>query len=124
MMIFFLHQGNVKQYADFKTFGLIGDNPNRLKVNWLLTMIGGGLNQLRRVSDRITGSDCGFVFVLSFDSKEWKNVSACFRTSSTSCNVTSSIVESEYGCVMLRVRAERHGLKSQPVQACSRQGKK
>ncbi|KAG7239126.1 hypothetical protein INR49_030006 [Caranx melampygus] len=58
----------------------------------------------------------------SFDSTEWKNVSACFRMSSTSCNMTSSVPKSEHGCVMLRVRAERHGLKSKPVQACSRQG--
>lgn len=57
----------------------------------------------------------------SIDTK-WRNVSSCVRTSSTSCNVTSSATESEHGCVMLRVRAERHGLKSRAAQACSRKG--
>ncbi|GAA6219753.1 uncharacterized protein LOC108897140 isoform X2 [Lates japonicus] len=58
----------------------------------------------------------------SFDTSVWKDVQACVQTFSTSCNVTSTKAESEHGCVMLRVRAERQGLTSKPVKACSRHG--
>lgn len=59
---------------------------------------------------------------LSFDSNVWKDVPDCIRTSFNSCNVTFTKDESESGCVMLRVQAERHGLTSKPVKACSRNG--
>ncbi|XP_018552104.1 interferon gamma receptor 2 isoform X1 [Lates calcarifer] len=58
----------------------------------------------------------------SFDTSVWKDVQACVQTFSTSCNVTSTKAESEHGCVMLRVLAERQGLTSKPVKACSRHG--
>ncbi|XP_019955328.1 interferon gamma receptor 2 isoform X1 [Paralichthys olivaceus] len=54
--------------------------------------------------------------------KVWKDVPVCKQTSFNSCNVTLIRDESEFGCVMLRVRAERHGLTSKSVNACSRNG--
>ncbi|NP_001348087.1 interferon gamma receptor 2 precursor [Cynoglossus semilaevis] len=57
---------------------------------------------------------------LSFDHTVWKDVASCVQTSFTSCNVAFTKADSEHGCVNLRVQAERSGLKSQPVQACSR----
>ncbi|XP_062258587.1 interferon gamma receptor 2 isoform X1 [Platichthys flesus] len=59
---------------------------------------------------------------LSFDNIVWKDVPACTQTSFHSCNVTITRDESEHGCVMLRVQAERNRLTSEPVQACSRYG--
>ncbi|XP_035459933.1 interferon gamma receptor 2 isoform X1 [Scophthalmus maximus] len=58
----------------------------------------------------------------SFDNRVWKDVPACVQTSFNSCNVAFTKTESEYGCVMLRVQAERRGLTSRPVKACSRYG--
>ncbi|XP_034429299.1 interferon gamma receptor 2 isoform X1 [Hippoglossus hippoglossus] len=58
----------------------------------------------------------------SFGSIVWKDVRACNHTSLHSCNVTLTRDESKHGCVMLRVQAERHGLTSKPVKACSRYG--
>ncbi|XP_029385667.1 interferon gamma receptor 2 isoform X2 [Echeneis naucrates] len=58
----------------------------------------------------------------SFDPGKWKGVPTCIREAITSCNVAVSKAESVNGCVMLRVRAERDGLSSIPVQACSRHG--
>ncbi|XP_060944234.1 uncharacterized protein LOC133021412 isoform X2 [Limanda limanda] len=58
----------------------------------------------------------------SFDNIVWEDVPACTQTSFHSCNVTITRDESERGCVMLRVQAERHGLTSEPVKACSRFG--
>ncbi|XP_028993130.1 uncharacterized protein LOC114847484 [Betta splendens] len=57
-----------------------------------------------------------------FGSTEWENVSHCFNTSFISCNVTFTKEDSESGCVGLRVQAERRGLTSRPVEACSRLG--
>ncbi|KAF1382204.1 hypothetical protein PFLUV_G00141210 [Perca fluviatilis] len=58
----------------------------------------------------------------SFDIGVWKNVTSCVHISSNSCNVTSTKAEDEHGCVRLRVQAERRGLTSTPVEACSRHG--
>ncbi|KAF3842668.1 hypothetical protein F7725_001517 [Dissostichus mawsoni] len=58
----------------------------------------------------------------SFDSGVWTDVPYCDHTSLNSCNVSSIKARSEYGCVMLRVRAERHGQNSPSVQACSKHG--
>ncbi|XP_033966073.1 interferon gamma receptor 2 isoform X1 [Pseudochaenichthys georgianus] len=58
----------------------------------------------------------------SFDSCVWTDVPYCVHTSLNSCNVSSIKARSEYGCVMLRVQAERHGQKSPSVQACSTHG--
>ncbi|KAK5921443.1 hypothetical protein CgunFtcFv8_025148 [Champsocephalus gunnari] len=58
----------------------------------------------------------------SFDSDEWTDVPYCVHTSLNSCNVSSIKARSVYGCVMLRVQAERHGQKSPSVQACSTHG--
>ncbi|XP_078119152.1 interferon gamma receptor 2 isoform X2 [Sander vitreus] len=58
----------------------------------------------------------------SFNSRKWTNVPSCVRISSNSCNVTSTKAEDEHGCVRLRVRAERRGLTSRSVEACSRHG--
>ncbi|XP_035859718.1 interferon gamma receptor 2 isoform X1 [Sander lucioperca] len=57
-----------------------------------------------------------------FNNRKWTNVSSCVHISSNSCNVTSTKAEAEHGCVRLRVRAERRGLPSPPVEACSRHG--
>ncbi|KAL6101073.1 uncharacterized protein ACO6RY_08082 [Pungitius sinensis] len=58
----------------------------------------------------------------SSDEKVWKSVPACANISSNSCNVISTKAEGEHGCVMLHVRAERRGLTSTPVRACSQHG--
>ncbi|XP_071341509.1 interferon alpha/beta receptor 1-like [Trachinotus anak] len=58
----------------------------------------------------------------SFDTSVWRDIPACVHTSFTSCNVAFSKAESKHGCVTLRVQAERRGLTSTPVQACSRHG--
>ncbi|KAA8578651.1 hypothetical protein FQN60_018689 [Etheostoma spectabile] len=58
----------------------------------------------------------------SFSSGVWTNVPSCVHMSSNSCNVTSTKAEGEHGCVMLRVQAERSGLTSTSVKACSRHG--
>lgn len=63
-----------------------------------------------------------FLF-LSFESYVWTDVPYCVHTSLNSCNVSSIKARSEYGCVMLRVQAERHGQTSPSVQACSTHGK-
>ncbi|XP_030284179.1 uncharacterized protein LOC115588110 [Sparus aurata] len=55
----------------------------------------------------------------SFDSEKWINVPACEKISSTSCDVTSLKAVDELGCVKLRIQAERRGLKSSQVEACS-----
>ncbi|XP_074514447.1 interferon gamma receptor 2 isoform X1 [Sebastes fasciatus] len=58
----------------------------------------------------------------SFDSGVWTNVPACVCISSNSCDVISTKSKHEQGCILLRVRAERRGLRSTPVRACSRHG--
>lgn len=58
----------------------------------------------------------------SFNSDVWTDVPACVHISLNSCNVISTKAEDELGCVMLRVQAERRGLTSTPVKACSRHG--
>ncbi|XP_078142165.1 interferon gamma receptor 2 [Centroberyx gerrardi] len=57
-----------------------------------------------------------------FDTRGWRDVPACVQTELTSCDVTSVKAKAEYGCVELRVRAEKHNLTSGPVDACSDQG--
>lgn len=69
-------------------------------------------------------SCCFCSLSLSFDADKWKDVPACVRISSHTCDVTSAKAKGEHGCVTLRVQAERHNLTSTPAQACSRQGKK
>ncbi|XP_031725891.1 interferon gamma receptor 2 [Anarrhichthys ocellatus] len=58
----------------------------------------------------------------SFDSAVWTDVPACVHISSNSCSVISTKAKGKHGCVMLRVQAERRGLTSRPVKACSRHG--
>uniref|UniRef100_A0A3P8UDL6 Fibronectin type-III domain-containing protein n=1 Tax=Amphiprion percula TaxID=161767 RepID=A0A3P8UDL6_AMPPE len=58
----------------------------------------------------------------SFNTDEWKVVPACVQIAFNSCNVASTKSKGEHGCIMLRVLAERHGLTSIPVKACSRHG--
>lgn len=52
----------------------------------------------------------------------WRDVPACIGISSTKCNVTLAEAVDEHGCMRLRVRAKRRGLKSEAVQACSQHG--
>ncbi|KAM4608529.1 interleukin-20 receptor subunit alpha-like [Polymixia lowei] len=59
---------------------------------------------------------------LSFDTERWKNVPSCVQTNLTSCDVTAIKANAEHGCVGLRVRAEKYGLTSRPVEACGEQG--
>lgn len=56
-----------------------------------------------------------------YHADDWRDVPACTNTSSTSCDVTEVAAGGRHGCVMLQVRAERRGLNSEPVQACSLQ---
>ncbi|XP_073329407.1 interferon gamma receptor 2 [Pagrus major] len=58
----------------------------------------------------------------SFDSNEWINVPACVKISSTSCDVTSLKAVDALGCVKLHIHAQRRGLKSSLVKACSSHG--
>lgn len=57
-----------------------------------------------------------------FNTDEWKDVPACVQIAFNSCNVSSTKAKGEHGCITLRVLAERHGLTSTPVKACSRHG--
>lgn len=61
-------------------------------------------------------------FCLSFNEATWRNVPACVQISASQCNVSLAGAADEHGCVMLRVRAHRRGLMSEPVKACSRFG--
>ncbi|XP_057709177.1 interferon gamma receptor 2 isoform X1 [Corythoichthys intestinalis] len=56
-----------------------------------------------------------------FDSDSWNDVPNCKQMYASSCNVTSTKTGAEHDCVMLGVRAERHGLTSKLAIACSRQ---
>ncbi|XP_030613561.1 interferon gamma receptor 2 [Archocentrus centrarchus] len=62
-----------------------------------------------------------------FESSKWEMLSHCVNTSASVCDVravtqTLRGEPPESNCVMLRVRAERKALKSEPVEACSRNG--
>uniref|UniRef100_H3BZI4 Uncharacterized protein n=1 Tax=Tetraodon nigroviridis TaxID=99883 RepID=H3BZI4_TETNG len=57
-----------------------------------------------------------------FGNDTWTNVPACVQISSSQCNVSRAGGADEHGCMMLRVRADRRGLRSEPVEACSRLG--
>ncbi|KAM6978353.1 interferon gamma receptor 2 [Tautogolabrus adspersus] len=67
-------------------------------------------------------TDLTYTVQSSFHSSKWTDVPACVHTISTSCDVALKAAENEHGCVMLRVYAERRGLTSTPVQACSSHG--
>lgn len=58
-------------------------------------------------------------FLLSFNEARWRDVPACVQISSSECNVTLAAAVDEHGCMLLRVRAHRRGLMSEPVEACS-----
>ncbi|XP_054644297.1 uncharacterized protein LOC129188166 isoform X2 [Dunckerocampus dactyliophorus] len=58
----------------------------------------------------------------SFDADQWKDVPTCKQMSFTSCNVTFMKAETDHGCAMIGVLAERRGLTSEIVGACSSQG--
>ncbi|XP_028250130.1 interferon gamma receptor 2 [Parambassis ranga] len=53
---------------------------------------------------------------------DWEVVPACDHITVNSCNVSFMKASAEHGCAMLRVQAERHGLTSIPVEACSIHG--
>lgn len=62
-----------------------------------------------------------------FNSDKWEALPACIRTPFHSCNIsaigprdTNDLPENS--CVTLRVQAERRGLRSEGVNACSRYG--
>ncbi|XP_068428577.1 interferon gamma receptor 2 isoform X2 [Clinocottus analis] len=57
-----------------------------------------------------------------FLSDVWTEVPACVHIPLNSCNVISTKAEDKFSCVKLRVQAERRGLTSTPVKACSRNG--
>ncbi|XP_020487634.2 interferon gamma receptor 2 isoform X1 [Labrus bergylta] len=85
--------------------------PQHVHVNkWLLTW-----------TPPTAETDLTYTVQSSFHSDEWTDVPICVHTASTSCDVALTAAENEHGCVMLRVQAERRGLKSTPVQACSSQ---
>ncbi|XP_034041884.1 interferon gamma receptor 2 [Thalassophryne amazonica] len=58
----------------------------------------------------------------SFNTAKWINVSTCLHTRLTSCDITATKSAADYFCIMLRVQAERQGLTSKAVEACSNQG--
>ncbi|XP_060909569.1 interferon gamma receptor 2 isoform X2 [Labrus mixtus] len=66
-------------------------------------------------------TDLTYTVQSSFHGGKWTDVPICVHMASTSCDVALTAAENEHGCVMLRVQAERRGLKSTPVQACSSQ---
>nr|XP_046259878.1 uncharacterized protein LOC124066979 isoform X2 [Scatophagus argus] len=53
---------------------------------------------------------------------KWTDVPTCLRISANRCDVHVIKDKSMFGCVMLRVRAERRGLNSVRVEACSTHG--
>ncbi|XP_038132146.1 interferon gamma receptor 2 isoform X2 [Cyprinodon tularosa] len=55
----------------------------------------------------------------SFDSK-WTPLDRCNQTRLTSCDVSQEQNREEFGCLRVRVAAQRNGEK--PVEACSREG--
>lgn len=61
-------------------------------------------------------------FVLSFDEEKLIDVPGCVNIALNSCNIASAQAEDEQGCLRLHVRAERRGVKSTAVEACSRHG--
>lgn len=65
------------------------------------------------------------VLVHRFGSEKWDVDPDCLGTPLTSCRPGSvrSVSRPGEDCVQLRVRAERAGSESEPVQACSRIGK-
>ncbi|XP_068185276.1 uncharacterized protein [Antennarius striatus] len=58
----------------------------------------------------------------STESNVWVDVPSCVQIPDRKCDVVSTRGEDEHDCVMLRVRAERRGLRSVPAEACSRHG--
>ncbi|XP_054470845.1 interferon gamma receptor 2 [Anoplopoma fimbria] len=80
--------------------------------NWLLTW-------------PLTTEEGNVTFTVQYErlqSDVWTNVPACVHISLNSCNITSTKAEDKHGCVMLRVQAERRGLTSTSVEACSKHG--
>ncbi|XP_041662193.1 interferon gamma receptor 2 [Cheilinus undulatus] len=69
-----------------------------------------------------TETDLTYSVQSRYHADVWRDVPSCVHISSTSCDVTVTSVESRNGCVRLRVRAERRGLNSPPVEACSLHG--
>ncbi|XP_024657372.1 interferon gamma receptor 2 isoform X1 [Maylandia zebra] len=62
-----------------------------------------------------------------FNSDKWEALPACIQTPFHSCNISAigprdTNDSPENSCVTLRVRAERRGLRSEGVNACSRYG--
>ncbi|KAM7380944.1 hypothetical protein PAMP_004209 [Pampus punctatissimus] len=53
------------------------------------------------------------------ETEVWMDVPACVQTSLNSCNVSFTKAAAKHGCMKLRVRAERRGLRSAPISACS-----
>ncbi|NP_001347691.2 interferon gamma receptor 2 precursor [Larimichthys crocea] len=58
----------------------------------------------------------------SFDEEKLIDVPGCVNIALNSCNIASAQAEDEQGCLRLHVRAERRGVKSTAVEACSRHG--
>lgn len=61
-------------------------------------------------------------FCLRSDEARWRDVPACVQISTNECNVTLAAPADKQSCMLLRVRAHRRGLMSEPVEACSRFG--
>lgn len=55
-----------------------------------------------------------------FDEYVWRNVSSCEQISGSFCNVTSARLDALHGCLDFQVYAQRKGVKSEAVEACSR----
>ncbi|KAM8855737.1 interferon gamma receptor 2 isoform 2-T2 [Spinachia spinachia] len=71
---------------------------------------------------RLTPEEGNVTYTVEYSSDVWKSVQACANISSNSCDVISTNAAGEHQCVILRVRAERRGLTSTPVKACSPHG--
>uniref|UniRef100_A0A673B4G3 Uncharacterized LOC115412224 n=1 Tax=Sphaeramia orbicularis TaxID=375764 RepID=A0A673B4G3_9TELE len=104
-------------YALFFSLTVVSDDPpappQDIRVdNWVLTWTPSSTE--RNVTYTVQYSQ--------FDANKWLNVKSCVHTSLNSCDVSFTKLEALYGCVRIRVLAERNGLRSKPVEACNRQG--
>ncbi|KAM9851012.1 interferon gamma receptor 2 [Aulostomus maculatus] len=79
-------------------------------------------NQLLQWTGATQDTDVNYtVKSCRFHFKTLMNVPECVHTPICSCNISLITKGAEHGCVTLAVQAERHGLNSTLVEACSRQ---
>ncbi|PWA26240.1 hypothetical protein CCH79_00013721 [Gambusia affinis] len=72
-----------------------------------------------RVNWNSTASDVTFTVEFHDFESDWTPIETCRETRFTSCDLT---LEESDSCIRHRVTARRNGVKSEPVEACSRDG--